>query len=452
MGACSCGHDLSAADRYCPQCGTPASTQTTDGPSFLNPDGSRDADGALLLAGVADAESAESASVVRSGRRGPWLVGGGIAVLALLWALFAWPKTDTPIEGIGQEQEEDAADTTSTTRPPRTTTTSEAEDAIDIVENAEETEPSIRMVEGAESGPLLGEPTGLAVVLGRYGHSAAIELIDLDSGKIHELEERGIPVASIGSHLVVETDNGVLLVIDLASPSDDPVRIGDSLDEWTSFVAVEDDVIWVTSASGPEQPSLVAYSVDGEESTTLDLALVPIIWGWTGDTDLINNSAGGVYERSGDSFRRVSPGLLRAAGDSIALIHECDEQMNCRSAWFDRSSWEALPYPVPEYDPGFAQAVVLGEDRWLVEGSWNSERTTISDIETGETVRESVGFSRGPINLPAISADGRWLFEAELSKTTIVDLFNEREFELELSTKLDLAAVFVPLAGTAFDG
>ncbi len=310
------------------------------------------------------------------------------------------------------------------------------------------------------AGPVVGEETGLWLVVGGYDYGNPVSLLHLDTGEVIETDADGAPLGMIGNSVVLAGQNGSLAVVDLVAAVDpdrgvEPVRIGSS-DVWVNFARIRDDTIWA-SFSGPEDDDLTirGFNVRGEQTEELDVGFAAFLFGWSGDADLLFDEAGGVYERTGAGFRRVSTGHLLAAGDSLALIRECDARLNCVSRWFSRSDWEPLRYPAPDVSPQSSQSEVVA-DRWLVQTAWGGS-VTITEIRTGKTVREMAPNFNGPFEAPSLSDDGRWLFSSApdvpggAGEPIVVDLDSGTEWELDLPRLHSSVAVFAELNDEVFE-
>ena len=487
MGLCSCGHDLAEIDRFCSRCGAAAtedalvedvpakdvlpgppavaleasppvaSTSAQDSTGF--DDSSTDL-GTLLLDGP-EAQSAESVSEVQSGPSGRWLVIGVVGIIALLLGLFAWPQAESEVEGAAgdlaeesdaESDQDEAVDEDAVDEEEAVEVDDGPPSETDESETASPFQESIEPADGATAtGMNVGEETGLGLVVGSY-NSSTIQLYDLDAGEAFRLPGGGMPVAVIDSTLVVERPTGRVAIVELLAPDQDLVTLeGGGTSSWAQFMGADDELLWVQySGDDVDEEIIYGYDTDGEQRQTRELDIVPFLAGWTGDTSLVYNVAGGIYAETDDGYQRISTGSLVAVGENIALINECDDVLRCESRWVDRSSWDSLPYRAPD-DAGSLNAsyAILGSDRWLVETSWINGSTTVTDVTSGEVVREVSSFN-GPFNEPAISDDGRWLFDPSGRSGVIVDLDSGTEWEQDVRLPDGATGVFVDLDETAF--
>ena len=435
-----------------------------------------DAPGALLLTGTDGDTTARSSSQVQAGLSRRWLVAGGLVICALAWVLFARPSNETPIEGTSEaaatdDAEDDTGDTSSDTDTEDedededendTDTDIDIDDEDDSVteldtdaesdsgplDESDTEDQSGSSDEPSSAGPILGEETGLGLIVGGLDF-APLELVNLDTGETHDLGPRGSPVAMIENSLVLNSTDGALRILDLSVPDGETIDIEQNGQNWPTVLGVADGLFWVAFAGEEDDSILRAFDSNGEEQGTLDLGVDPFLFGWSGDRSLIYHSGGGIYESDGDGYRRVSPGFLRASGETVALVSECDDAMACELHWYDRATWDRLPFPAPQDTALTARAFVAGDDRWLVETSWMTQTTRVTDIETGDVVRESRSNSF-PFAPVAISDDGRWLLDPMGSIETFIDLETGAEWEYQSPSGSTPTAIFVNLDDTIY--
>ncbi|MGI9595941.1 MAG: hypothetical protein ACR2QK_07260, partial [Acidimicrobiales bacterium] len=304
-------------------------------------------------------------------------------------------------------------------------------------------------------GPVLGELTGLGLVIGSYDSGGTIDILVLDTGEVFELP--GVPGRPVGmvDQSLVASRYGEIFVADLSKPEPEPKTVFDAENGWNDYVEVDDGRIW-TIADDAETLSMVAYSVDGELIDSVDLSLLGSGFGWpimTGASDLVQSSAGGVFRRVGSDFERLSTGRLRTVGNELALVDECDDRLRCRSRWHRVDDWTELDLPAPSFDAD-AFSTVAGDDRWLLTTNWRSSEMTLTEVATGEVVRtwsDSLFYGYGD-EVP-ISEDGRWLVDAGRGLgPSMVDLDSGTEWPIDIRFSGDAAILIVDLAGTAFAG
>jgi hypothetical protein len=244
-------------------------------------------------------------------------------------------------------------------------------------------------------------------------------------------------------------------VVDLAGAEPEVIRLGEGrAAAWLDFAGVEDGLIWVyVPGIEDSDVALVAYDGEGVQQDKVDLSSVLTAYGRWLDRDLVSNPAGGIYRRDGDGFRRLSGGMLRAVGFELAIVHECDDALRCRSRWVESATWAdpGLPDP-PPYDSGHYSAIV-GNDRWLLEISWRDGGANLYEIATGSLVRElrGEGYFVGPPEAAfPFSQDGRWLVEPTrrppFDATTVIDLESGREWSVPVEFGPDSTGLLIESA------
>lgn len=425
----------------------------------------------LLLDLAPAVTSIESGTEVSSSPPLRWVVPAVVALALLLWGLYAWPKQagETDLRGddpatagssLGSPSgrgESEPAD------PDRSTTAKSARPAPDAGETAERaTAGGDQGGDGGDDGnpvgPIVGEPTGLGVVVGSYDSVDPLLLLALDSGRSFELSNlRGRPVGKTGQTLVLATWDDIHTA-DLTSRRPEAVSIMDfdimEFDSGVSdYVQVVGETIWTTAGAG-EDRRMVGLSIDGDLVDEVDLSGLSLGFSWLNGPvgpDIVESKGGGVYRRSGSDFQRLSTGRVRVAGEAIVLVDECDDRMRCTSRWHDRETWDSLDLPAPAYKEDTA-SVVVGADRWLLTTNWRTGGVELIEIETGLVAREWQGGGMLGFGQAApISPDGRWLVDLSVrSSPVVVDLDSGAEWPVELSPGPDAVVTIIDLTGTAF--
>ncbi len=278
-------------DRFCSRCGSSAYRVAggTAGPAPPVDDGHE----SILLEGTTAPSSVDLQEQVRSGSSLPWVVAGGLVVGLLMWGLFRWPSSEPtaidgpPIDGAsGQGPDPAVPDARAPADPGgeerdqnwSTDLMLERRARIGDGDRPDESDDPGRSADGAtgslvgDGGPLLGEQTGLGLVIGPARHRGPVEFLDLDTGRRHELAGiTGSPVAMVGSVLVIAQD-GAVDVADLSQPEPKPRRIAGSPGRWTQVVGIDDGAIVVFEGGAGGVDALRAYSVDGTLVDELDVA------------------------------------------------------------------------------------------------------------------------------------------------------------------------------------
>lgn len=303
------------------------------------------------------------------------------------------------------------------------------------------------------TGPVVGELTGLGLVIGSFEGGRSLELVVLDTGEIFELPNlRGRPVGRIGTTLIA-ADYGEVLALDLTTPDGEPETVVDFADGWIQMIEVDGDLIR-TIQDDESGSRLLALTVDGELVEEVDLSTSPFGFGrplTSAGGDIVQSGSGGVYRRTGDSYQRLSTGRIRAAGREIVLVEECDDRMRCESTWYEQRTWDPVGHPDPSL-PADATGLVAGGDRWLLSTKWRTGQTRVIDIESGRSVRDIEGnrfFGYGPTS--PISDDGRWLVDRDGIDAVVVDLETGKGWPLEVSLLGESATLWIDVAGTTFE-
>lgn len=382
MSRCAaCRTRLARGSSSCPACGRPVGPA---GPPTLEleADGWAVDDGAeVALAGG------------RSSRR--WAIGAAVVVLGAAVA--------ASVVGTGPPDRRGAPTTTAapatTTRPPRATTTR----PTTAVAPAEPLAPP--------AGPLLGETTGLGLLLWA---ADGVFRLDLDAGTLVRTRlrsEDGDPdLTSVG--LVFQALDG---------PARRLLRPGD------------ERPATVSAASGPfvgEGPPgrlwFVDYVDQGEaiwyRDGTANRIDVPIPAGASmtrpdGVGGLVVQAPGGVYALATPDAapRRIASGQLLWWGYGRALVAECDDQLRCGATVYDLRSGEARTAPRGFVRGAFAFQAVSPDGTQLLALNDDPAQATLTAVGLGG------GITRlGPIRSPCFiaecggavvwSPDGRWLF------------------------------------------
>lgn len=449
---CRCGQALEPDHRYCPACGTPASGAA---PGHGDP-----ADGPLLLLGGSTGPSAAE-TTVRTG--GPVfvarLIGFGLAAVAvvLVWSLFRQPSSevapvpsnDEAVADTEPDRGDDPADPDDTEDPddPRTgdgevgdgssTTSTRPRDR-----GSTSSDPS-----GAGSAtegptpPLLGEETGLRLALGRPGTST-LQLLDLDSGEMEEIEGvGGYPVGHLDSTVVLYSENlGRTTLLDLDDPEAEAIQIGGPDGRYIEVVEVTEDRIWVVGFDngGGDGTTLEGLDVDGVVVEELEFPVFNRFGFGPGAlaraSELHYDPAGGLYRRTDDGFELVAEGQVLAAGERLAVIRQCDEALACQLRWYDLRSSGVIGFPAPPPADGEGFYQLLGGDRWLAYFDWQHDRAQLIEVATAKIARDldmDNFFQFGPSGT-AMTSDGRWLLDAVDRMLVVVDLDSGTEWPVGL--------------------
>lgn len=346
------------------------------------------------------------------------------------------------------------------------------EEAADGEENeGEEDESSATANEpqrvGPGSGPVLGEETGLALVISDPANGE-LRLLDLDGGAEYELAATGRVMGIIDDQLVVQND-GTVTMVPLDSSTGTGTPLVPAARGSVEVVGVADEAVWIVQSNAVTGPIGYDYAVDAYDASgnlvdkqTLDgtsLLLGPQVWG-----ELTQEPGGGIYRRTGNSSRQLSTGRLEAVGDELALVRECDESgQRCGHNWYRIWDWVGRyqisgwvgPLQLPSPNVSQTSSLALrGNDRWLVQDDWSTDWITVIDVATGQVVRElehtdpefgtvsgsqfgtvSGTVSGGQFGTVSgdgrFSPDGRWLMAGDPAGLLIIDLETGAEYAYE---------------------
>ena len=411
-------------------------------------------------------------STVRTGRRGltARLVGLGLGALAigLGWGLFRQPSSEVAVDPPGEaaspaeadpgqdpgSMDQDASDGTGAGEDP-----GEIDDAGDEGDDAVAARPTTT-ADGARgstssdpagsgsgagssagraapSSPLLGEETGLLLVMTREGRTG-LEILDLDTGELTELDRtQGDPIGAMGSKLVlISRSTGLARLLDLADPEADSIRLDAVSGGNAEVVEVTDDRIWTLVDDG-EGTKLAGLDATGAVVEELDFPVIgPFNYGrWSvlRPSTLVYDPAGGLYRRAGDGFERVAEGQVLAAGERLAVIRQCDREFECRLQWYELRTSGQVGFPAPPPSDGDGFYTLLGGDRWLFHFDWRRGQGQLIEVATARPARTMDPQSFSGYGAPiSMSDDGRWLVDVVGGRTVIVDLDSGAEWDTGL--------------------
>ena len=431
MEPCHCGHVPADGDRLCSACGR-----------SVGPDGGFG--GELLELEPSSVSTSSSVTVERSPLARWGAIGAVVAVGALILGLVNLPSSEPQPEQAAEDVDESAEEEV---------TADEEEAAPEPIEESVEEEPSDEVdtsvvepvaEEPAPGEPLLGEETGLVLISG--GLENELRLLDLDTGEEIEFPARGWPRGVLGGHLVFTDGNGVF-VADLAAPGEPVESLAQPGDGFVEFVGIDDDLIWLLRGAGVSADfSLESYTVDGDRQSQQPVdPWLSLRSSGTLAGDLLNGSAGGVYRRDGEEYRREADGRTLANGERLVLLHQCDDALVCTNRWVERFDLAVeVELPVPEVDFSLAYELV-GGDRWLVETDWVNGTARLLDVETGEELPVEIPgtFTAPGFGSFGVSDSGRWMVINVAGMPRVVDLESSAEFDLPGSIGGSGASIFV---------
>jgi hypothetical protein len=337
-------------------------------------------------AGVGETLSRSTERASRGARRGwRWAVVAGVAMVWVVLALTGGPD----------DEQADDADRASTTVGEATATTAWIEP----------TSTTAMVIPG---GPLLGEPSGLHLVLVTDNSS---RLIDVDSGAVTRLDVRVLGVAD--RHLVVR-DLGVVAVwpppFDGTGATTIATIPADRVVEQV-WVVGDGSLVWLLQHSppfevGPAPATATLVDLGGRTLARLDL---PYEFSAAGaiDRGLVVSGPGGVFVIGTDgAIERISTGVVRAVGDDRVVVYDCDERLQCGVEVLDGRGRRV---DVGDLDLAAVDGAVAAPDGRIAAFAESSDPSGDRRQVTvdGVTMFESVGAE--PTGGLAWSPDGRWL-------------------------------------------
>jgi hypothetical protein len=284
---------------------------------------------------------------------------------------------------------------------------------------------------------------------------AAIELVGLSSGRIVEADlgtgaTRTIPVdvrgggpevLHVGPEWVLTSSfEGPSRLLVLADGSVERAALGDP---WSTLWVPGTDRFWRVVDWRPGPVTFVEIMVDGS-ATGSELDLPHGADSWLADPagDILTTVAGGWYAVNADGAGLIGHGDLVAAGPTTAVLHACDEQLECGYVVIDRATGVAREL-APVDDAGdpvnlesssllgpFSASPVSPNGRWaaVVVLDTSSACICLLDLEAG-LVTELTRYDYGPTGVQTFfSADGRYVFYLRGTVPHVVDLRSGEQF------------------------
>lgn len=376
MSACpSCGRRHSAGDAFCAACGR--SLQGGETPELT-----------VELDGAHEVVLARSASP----RRG-WAVAAALALAAVVASVVVGGGDD----GEAVTTTVPAA-TTSVGAGPATTSTSTTDAPTTMP-------PSTTISIG--SAPLLGEPTGLGVLV--RASDGDVHLVDLDAATVatQSIDERYTELRWSPVGMVARLADGGWRILASGAES---IPLGP---EDNYLGSDSTGRAWFRRNSRGAQEDLVAVRADPAATETLDVAdgryAVP-----DGLGGLVIDAPSGVYRwTDGAAVVRIADGRFEAAGGGVVVLGECDEAMRCRDVAADLRTGERTV--LPDIDgvarAGYGYGAVSPDGRAVIAVRGTDQ--TMVAVGLDGTVIE-LGTSLTGCFSPACSGsdwspDGRWL-------------------------------------------
>lgn len=275
-------------------------------------------------------------------------VGAGAALVALVVGVLVGRIGSGGVES-SEPAATTAAATTTTTMPGNSDTLPRAPDVLSPTTTRPDrtTTTTTVSVDGWTEGSIAidpdfdREPVEIVALVGQ----GLLVRIDATTGATLSTQTS----ARFGQPLVSATDGWVLVPDDrggFESVGDDGSRTAIDLGGWWPALT-SGATAWRAEFGEPGQLTrLVQVSFDGTETgDVIDVdGFYPVATDPLGG--VIVQASGGYYIVAPDSRERLTTGMLHAIGERTALVHECDDQLECGYFVIDRSSGAREPIDI----------------------------------------------------------------------------------------------------------
>lgn len=399
MTRCVCGSESGGRARFCWGCGR----QLTD----------------LVDHDVLDLDDSDAlVTVVRTGgwdRRYLLPLAGllAVAALAMIWGT----GQGEPVEHV-----EEAGNDAALPEPTTTTTTRPETTALNDTTTEGTERPRSTATQEVSTG--FDGPFGYDLLVATTGRPARL---DLDTGTVTYVEgTRVFPQFVWRSWLIVGSGSNVDLArLPLNDLGADPEPLLEAEGAVYSHVVspvsriIETGQLWISVTAGVTagEPTETLHLVDIETGAVLDEREADPE-GWrlaNADREgLFTAPTGGIYQATGDTYRRVTDGRILASDSRRALVQTCNDELECRLRWLDGQSWEPLDLIVPEDQEAWYS--MIPDTDWIFAPNFEAFAGPTSgelfNVATGEVMEVDLPqvTSSGISSLtPAVSPDGRWL-------------------------------------------
>jgi hypothetical protein len=387
-----------------------------------------------------DEPAAESVEVVTTGPRTrrsrvrALAVGAGIVVLLIGGLVLGEDDRPASTEhgAPGDDEREAGTDGATTDRPDPTT--------------RPDPTATTELIPGA---PLLGEPSGLQVVITRNGGGfggLGSRLIDLDTGVIRGLGPRVLAVT--GRRLVVIDDGTVAL---WPAPYDGSgstkiATIPAGLVVEGAWVVDGGRLVWLLQrppgAGAPGYPA-TADLVDLDGRTLAHLDLRDDLWPFGAvDGGVVVSGTGGVYliDHEGTAAR-ISVGDVVSVAYNRVTAFTCDERLECGVEVLNGRGQRLDLHSTAVSNPGGPGSAVVAPDGRIASVGYDSHTGEANQIAVdGVPVFEALN-----VGSPAWSPDGRWLAVPTNDGVHLVDTHGEgAPVALEIGQTQNQYVLFLP--------
>ena len=366
---------------------------------------------------VSETDAAVRVEGVVSGRAGvgwPLIVVAVLVVGGVLWVVASSGggdgSTRAPTTTVPQTDGEGDGTTTETLALGGPVSTAPAPEVTGIVE-----------------GPLLGEETGLAVLV---GNERSLRHLDLDTGRTTTYEHTGGWPLHAQDGLVIFGWSGGVRILPVGDLGADPleVAVGPPEPGTTYPSALVEGGIWVADLDDSSVIWTLIHPVTGEVLNTIVGPSASRLSG----PEVTSSLAGGVFALTTDgTYTRVHDGLPIAVTTDHVLVQTCVAPIRCEYTWLARDGWQPVERAVPPFPPDRSPWVTLTADGRVLAYHTPSDGWAIFDVEAGRQLSTST--LSGNLSLLRTSPDGRYL--AWLGPDLlIIDLDTEQEYRIDVST------------------
>ncbi|MEZ5228797.1 MAG: zinc ribbon domain-containing protein [Acidimicrobiales bacterium] len=364
-----------------------------------------------------------------------------VAVGALLIAVIGWSvssgRSNEATPGEDQRGAELGDDTTTTTVPP-TTSTGGPTTTKRTTTTTEPEPPTVTIV--GDGGPLVGEPTGLRLIIGANSYRPSI--LDLDTGELVTASRSGggLDPQLVSGEWLVARQSERLVAVPLDDLGADPVTLlPENSSPWLDLADLTprtDGRAWVYTYD--ENATLMLVDLATGEPIDEAFAdghvrpgVVRFALGTSDGPLLVDHAGGGVYEYTEGRYRQVSEGHLIVADDRRALVESCDDELVCRREWFDRRTWQPAPLEVPSSRAD--EISFLNGSDWMILYQWGREPSAeMFNVVTGrQRPLVTDPYSGFVGERPVVSTDGRWGAATISGDLVIVDLASDAEWHFD---------------------
>ncbi|MEM7338772.1 MAG: hypothetical protein AAF467_08995 [Actinomycetota bacterium] len=200
-------------------------------------------------------------------------------------------------------------------------------------------------------GPVLGEPVGLVLAVGAI--DTEILVVDLDSGAVWPLGQRGRPELIVDGLVIVDEGAGTWGLVDIDSGAGADLAPDALTAPITAVVPAVAGGVWLrhdedgggrrwsrVSINGVDAIEVVeVVTVPRGSDTVTDAAGRPLA-----GPEVIGSDAGVISVLGSSGHEPVLDGSLVAVGPNTLVVAACD-QAGCANAWVDRATLQPLDHP-----------------------------------------------------------------------------------------------------------